>query len=380
MNFTKNNLYILAAILLVFITGCNEEKDTFDNKVFNSSQNRVSTVLLKGNESTLTKTMNASLAIPEQKDIHISYDVNKELVDRFNQAFYEEASLLPENNYNIPNKNVVISAGTTISTDLIINFLNLETLDRDLIYVLPISIQSVDFDILKSAQTNYFVFKGAALINVVADVEENFFSIDWKNQEPLNNLSQLTLEGLVKARNFDRLISTMMGIEGQFLIRIGDAGFPSNQIQIATQYGNVPEADSNKGLPISEWVHVAVTVDTNSSEINIYINGKLQSKVQKSLSPVNLASEKFYIGKSYDNTRFFAGEFSEFRIWNTIRSQKEIADNFYSIEADSEGLVAYWKFDDGGGSRIKDHTENGNDAIADKDVKWTPVSLPEKNN
>ena len=55
------------------------------------------------------------------------------------------------------------------------------------------------------------------------------------------------MEALIRARNFDRKISTVMGIEGYFLIRIGDAGFPPNQIQIATSDGNFPNADSNKG-------------------------------------------------------------------------------------------------------------------------------------
>ena len=55
---------------------------------------------------------------------------------------------------------------------------------------------------------------------------------------------------------------------------------------------------------------------------------------------------------------------------------KGIFANYYVVASDSEGLVAYWKFDEGSGKVIADHTGNGNTVVANGDITWTTVSLP----
>src|SRR5699024_9990550 len=159
-------------------------------------------------------------------------------------------------------------------------------LDREVAYVLPVSIISADIELLHSQKTTYFVFKGAALINVVADIEKNYLQPKWNNSTVLNNLTQMTAEALINARDFrNGEISTSMEIEGDFLIRIGDANFERNQIQIATSNGNFPDRDSSKGLPTKEWVLIAMTFDKGA--VNVYVNGKLQSEGSVGKSSVN---------------------------------------------------------------------------------------------
>ena len=70
---------------------------------------------------------------------------------------------------------------------------------------------------------------------------------------------------------------------------------------------------------------------------------------------------------------------AECRIWNKVLTEEEInsANHFYRVAADSEGLVSYWKLNDGAGNTVKDYTANGNDATASNDLKWSNVNLPE---
>ncbi len=75
---------------------------------------------------------------------------------------------------------------------------------------------------------------------------------------------------------------------------------------------------------------------------------------------------------------YLAGDIAECRIWNVVRSQADIARDIYSVSPKSQGLVSYWKFDDETPLLVKDHTGNGNDATANKALKWTSVSLPER--
>ena len=373
--------YRLYAILLfmVFFGGCQNDDENFDNKVYFDATSKVGEILLKGGVTEAEKTIHAAIAKPYNKDIQITYKVDPSLADTYNLAYYDDAVMLPAENYALSETQVSITAGNVRSKEISLLFKDLTSLDREIVYVLPITMESANIQMLESARTLYYVIKGAALINVVGDIEENYLTINWTKPEVCNNLSQLTMEALIRVRDYDRLISTVMGIEGHFLIRLGDAGFPSNQIQIATGNGNFPDADSNKGLPTNEWVHIALTYDSADGAMIVYVNGTKQSEGTKSIGEVNLGQEGtngFCIGRSYADERFLAGEISECRIWNVVRTPEEIAANPYYVDPKSEGLVAYWKFDDESALSVKDYTGNGNHAVANKTLKWTPVTLP----
>lgn len=380
----RYQLYLLSAFVSVILFSSCRSEEAFENKIYMNSSSKVTNLLIKPGIVNEERILQTSIAKLELSDIIVNYKADVSLVDQYNEAYYDNAITLPPEYYEIPVSSDTIAAGSVRSIGKTIYFKNINELGRDTVYVLPVTIGNVNMNILEGARTNYFVFKGAALINVVADMEENYLHIDkWANPDVVNNLSQLTMEALIRCRDYDRLISTVMGIEGKFLIRIGDAGFPSNQIQIATSSGNFPDGDSGKGLPENEWIQIALTYDSSNGAMKIYVNGKIQSEGTKSVGKVSLGingADGFYIGRSYEDSRYLAGEFSECRIWNLIRTQEEIANNPYEVEPDSEGLVAYWKCDDGGGNIVKDHTGNENHLISKKDIKWTPVSLPAESN
>jgi hypothetical protein len=366
---------LLSAILSV---SCQNE-ESYDNKVFINNTAKVGELLIKGNTTEATRTIQVALAKPSEEDVTVNYNVDASLVKTYNKTYYNNAVILPAEHYKLNETQVTINAGSIKSKESTIEFSNLAKLSRDTIYVLPITIKSSNMDILKSANTYYFVLKGAALINVVANIEKNYLTVNWKIPNVVNNLSQLTMETLIRVRDYDRLISTVMGIEGYFLVRLGDAGFPSNQIQIATNGGNFPSADSNKGLPTNEWVHIALTYDSSTGKIIVYVNGKVQSEGTINIGKVNLGisgKDGFCIGRSYEDSRYLCGDIAECRIWNIVRTQEEIANNPYYIDPASSGLVAYWKFDDQSALTVKDHTANGNDAVAANTLSWTSVSLP----
>ncbi|MEP0365376.1 MAG: LamG domain-containing protein [Cyclobacteriaceae bacterium] len=109
-------------------------------------------------------------------------------------------------------------------------------------------------------------------------------------------------------------------------------------------------------LQTDRWKHVAVTY--SSSSINFYIDGELVETISKALSNSSTGMTIGYsIGDSY-----FAGRIDELRIWNTERSDSEIADNMFTSLAGTEtGLVAYYNFDEGTGTTLTDQTTNSHD-------------------
>lgn len=60
----------------------------------------------------------------------------------------------------------------------------------------------------------------------------------------------------------------------------------------------------------------------------------------------------FHIGYSYEPGREMDGMISECRIWNVVRTQDEIKDNFYDVDPKTPGLLGYWKFNEGSGDII----------------------------
>ena len=60
-------------------------------------------------------------------------------------------------------------------------------------------------------------------------------------------------------------------------------------------------------------------------------------------------------------------------------SEEEInaKDHAYEVDPNSEGLVAYWKLNDGL-DEIKDYSVNGNNATPSSTLTWVDVALPAK--
>lgn len=307
------------------------------------------------------------------------------MVDTYNAAYYDNAEVLPSEYYSLETKQTTIQAGSIVSDEITVRFDNLTELDREKIYVLPVTIEQASIGVLQSARTMYYVLKGAALINVVADLTKNLVYVNWSKPEVANNMRQLTAEALIRVNKFEKMLTTVMGIEGHFLIRIGDSGIPQNQLQIANSVRNITSSDL--AIPTGEWVHIAVTYDADAQSMVVYINGK--NKLEDNAincGAVNWGKTQtdegngFWIGHSYNRDRWLEGDISECRIWNRVLTQDEInaKDHFYQVEPDAEGLVSYWKFDEGVGTAITDYTGNGNNATAVEAITWNAVELPAK--
>lgn len=380
------NLYLTStALLLALLTGCKSE-ESFDNNAYINSSAKTSSVLLKSTIETDQRSFQLALAQPEAMEATFTLKAEPALVDTYNMAYDGKAEMLPAGYYKLSSTEITIPAGSVRSTDITVSFEKLNELDREKMYVLPVTIGGANISILESARTMYYVFKAAALINVVADIEKNNVFVDWKKPEVVQGMRKLTAEALIRAYNFDKQLSTIMGIEGKFLIRAGDAGISGNQLQVATSAGNFTSSDLQ--LPTNEWVHIAVTYDADAKSVIVYINGKNMAAGELNAGEVNWGiphSDEsdgkprcFWIGYSYNGDRDLRGEITECRIWNRVLTAAEIGakNHFYEVEPKSEGLVAYWKFDEGTGVLIKDYSVNENHATASAALKWIPVELP----
>ncbi len=388
-------LYSIAIALFVtgagIFTACNDDVENVGNHVYVTTFTPVQTIALDGKANELTRTLSCRLTTPLEVESFVTYGVNPELLVAYNKIYGENAEVLPAKFYEWVNPTAVIAVNHVESSEATIKFVNLDELNSDIVHVLPVVIEDAPAGVLENYRTVYYVFRGAALINVAGDLTGTCLTFVNEGQTPqLSGLEQMTFECMLYPYQFTNTLSTLMGIEGSFLFRIGDAGIPSNQLQLASS----PNAsDPAWKFDTNKWTFLTVTYDGTTGDVNVYFNGVKKGDTQyagRRTINWNVKSDDraCYIGYAYDTNRDFQGLISQVRVWNKILTTEEInaKNHFYTVPADSEGLVFYAKFDEGSGSLVHDYA-NGYDmstpatypgkSNAPGKLGWQEVSLPE---
>ncbi len=387
MKLTK---YLPVALAMgVALASCQDDTENFDNKIFAPSLDTVTTIYVKQMVTTdAVGYVKSDMAKESDTEISVVFNADPSKVTDYNLLNSMEAEMLPEKFYTIPEPVAVIPVGGNTTGNVAVNFHNLTELDLDKVYVLPVTMSSPAMEATSNA-TYYFVLREAALISTTPDMTKNYAVYVQGNQATeLGSLSQITVEALLYPYDFPNMLATVMGIEGGFLVRIGDAGIPANRLQLATPNGNLTDAAWE--FDTNTWTFMTLTYDCATGECNVYFNGVKKGATQTGSYPgpinwntaagdITDGPRGFYVGYAYDANRYFNGQMSELRVWNRCLTQEEINAplHFYTVPADSEGLVAYWKLDEGGGKRFKDYA-NGYDLICPNDPTWVQVSIPEK--
>lgn len=384
MKFYKYS-FVLLAFASVAVSSCKEEnidnEHHYNNKLYVSSAPVCDDLLIKATVPESSREISYRIASPVSQDIQINFDAAPAMTASYNLIYGDNATVLESQFYDIPNKTAVIKAGDVSSDNIVVNFKNTHELDKSRRYVLPVTIiNASNIDVLESARTAYFIFKGAALINIVANIKGIYFPIKWKSN--VGSLSTVTIEALVRSEDWvagrDNALSSVFGIEGKFLIRVGDADRPRDQVQVVAPGGNFPGPNVIPGLPVNEWVHIAIVYDNVTKERIYYRDGVAVYKDEGASGNLSLSSG-CYIGRAWDDSRWLPGDISEVRVWSVQRTAEQIATNPYEINADSEGLIAYWKFNEGAGSTVIDQTGHGNDITAVGSPTWVNVEIPKIN-
>lgn len=387
----------LMAVAGGMFAGCSDDIENYDNQLY-VTDTTPAVVLMMATAEDETQEFTFSIPKPQNSDVTFTIAADASKVSVYRDLYMGgtgEIEMVPEANYQLATTQGVIRAGSLNSDPIAINFMGLNTMDDSKTYVLPVTVTGCSIDVLASQNTRYYVFRKGALINVVANIDDNaiYPGNAWATPEKFASLSKLTCEALIypyslSGEGHDAGISTLMGTEGGFLFRFGDAGVASNILQIATSAGNFAVS---RAVEENVWTHVAITFDSDAQEVNVYFNGNLVNTFTGvSCGPVNWSPEhsndndgkarSFWVGHSYNDQRWFEGEISEVRIWDKVLTQDEInAENhFYAVidPENEENLLMYWKLDDES-DVIKDYSGNGNDGVSvNAGLKWTSVSLP----
>ena len=111
---------------------------------------------------------------------------------------------------------------------------------------------------------------------------------------------------------------------------------------------------------ISEtWHHLALTYD--GSNMILYIDG-IEAGSTEAYGQITNGSVPLTIGRLvFDNTNFdLDGQVDEVSLWNLALTEQQVQDYMYADLTGEEGLVGYWKLNEGTGSTSYDSSDEGN--------------------
>jgi hypothetical protein len=109
----------------------------------------------------------------------------------------------------------------------------------------------------------------------------------------------------------------------------------------------------------STWTHVAWTFDGITH--NVYVNGTPSPGSVNATKNYGITGYT-YIGCRADTLNHFNGSLDEVRLWQVVKSQTDIQNNMYrsltdTTSAEMDGLLNYYRFDEGSGTTAIDYTD-----------------------
>ncbi len=206
----------------------------------------------------------------------------------------------------------------------------------------------------------------------------------------------LTLEGWFKADQIGNDLPRLFNFSGDstsnnnadnllyglFIYSDGRLGF------IHENGGGLDEliSTSSSAIEVGEWTHIAAVRDISEKTQKVFVNGELVASRNYTNEADGGTSGALGLGAASVGTpaSFFQGDMSDIRIWNTARTDQQIADNYDNtiVGDESSALVAHYTFDEASGQAITDSAGNNNgtlgvDGTASTDDPTRTTSTPD---
>lgn len=330
----------LGLLLAMISTACNDsEGDLLQPKVYFESNE----IKVDAEEEEYTCDISARISKPLDSPVSVRYTIGgQELVDSYNRRNGKQAKLLPAENYEFATSQSTVTPGEVYTASCPLRVKGMSTLEDGATFVLPVMMSAEGVTPISEKSLSYIVVKKPA--RIYKAMEFGTYWLDLQLPASFKYTRSVTYEALVYATRWVNL-GTIMGAEGQLILRTGDAGIPTNQLNLGGWFGlYMPNTDV---WSTGKWYHVALTYDGPTGFIAFYINGEcIVSKTVEANVKIDL-NNRFSIGYAYDYDprRKWVGYMSEVRLWNVCRSANEIKENMLIVNPKSEGLQGYWKLD-----------------------------------
>lgn len=139
---------------------------------------------------------------------------------------------------------------------------------------------------------------------------------------------------------------------------------------------------SQTSLRENTWSHVALSFDEKAEQLSLYING------EKDFQYEDVQFDRF--GLDNDSIEFqlgggaFNGQLADVRLWNVVRTQKEVKDHMYvDLKGSEKDLISHWRMKNlleasPGEKQVFDFSAFGNHLSVRGEIHVGNTTLPRK--
>lgn len=366
----------ITAILLMALSlaACNSEGDKFDYGkvgllITGTEQVPVQRFTVDELPSTYAVTVKATRRTAS--DVIVRLAIDTALVRTYNAQHGTAFYAVPLSSVKLENNEVTIRQGEALSTTAQVKVVSTDDFIEGATYVIPVTIKQVIGDggeVIESSRT--LLLQISRIISFYSlENNQNASSNYIFPDEKMVNLSNYTIEFKVFSYRFGKVgdIKRVLAIEGKNeeeanMFRFGENGSAGGDILQWVLPGG--RCFSSTHFKTNRWYLVSCTYD--GATFKMYVDGV--EDAQASGSGKVTPFQRFELGMSwgnYRNSQFYQGRLCEVRVWDRALTASEIAMGFAGVNAHSEGLVAYWKMNEGEGHIFHDATGHG------YDMDWT---------
>jgi len=370
-------------VACLLLNACDSEGDKFDyGKVglLITGTEQVPIQRFTVDELPATYAVTVKATRRTASDVVMRLAIDTALVRSYNAQHGTAYYPVPASSVALENSDVTIKRGEALSTTALVKVINTDGFIEGATYVIPVTIQQVTGDggeVIEASRTIFLqisrIISFYSLKNNM-NASSNYIFPDDK----MVNLTNYTIEFKVYSYNFGNVgnIKRVLAIEGKNeeeanMFRFGENGSAGGDILQWVLPGG--RCFSSTHFKTNRWYLVSCTYD--GSTFKMYVDGV--EDAQASGSGKATPFQRFELGMSWGNYRssqFFQGRLCEVRVWNRALTASEIATGFAGVNAHSDGLVAYWKMNEGEGHIFHDATGHG------YDMDWTDTYRDDREN
>ncbi|MGV8094547.1 MAG: BT_3987 domain-containing protein [Mangrovibacterium sp.] len=363
------------AIGILLFTGCNSEGDHFDYGkevilITGTESNPLVRFVVEDTPASYTVTASATGKVSE--DVTVTFTQDNSLVEAYNAEHKTSYYAIPESAIEVEGTEGIIKAGSASSTGINVRVVSTEDFIDGRVYVIPVTIKSVsggNMEVLDASKTIYLRISRVIHFNSL-DMTNVYFYGNYYADAPVD-LPNYTYEikcyinewhpgnePISRLCNFCPINESVTN-----LLRFGENGQDINSLQWVTPGGGLI---SSTRFNTGQWYTISITFD--GSAYRMYVDGVKDAELAGNKGTIfqrlELGMSWFDSGtpaSSYPYRQRFLGRIAEIRLWNRALTTSELQIGICGVDPASEGLVAYWKLNDGEGAIFKDETGHGYD-------------------
>jgi uncharacterized protein len=218
-----------------------------------------------------------------------------------------------------------------------------------------------------NGQDDYVDFGKNDIGGVFAEGSSAFTISGWLNPHQLTSkASTYGTRNVFFARSSDRY-------SDNFEFGISESG--NLDVYIDEKVDNVLKTFGNGELTIAQWHFFAIVF--HQGQLTVYLDEHEYTDLLRGPS-LNKATSSVTLGATLHNNIYYTGQIANISVWNYACSQAEIQrQRSELLVGNEEGLVAYWRLNDGVGTTVRDHTVNApNNGKLRGNPTWVLVELP----